>query len=256
MNERNTYSRFLNALRGVEYTPLKEDTIYNARIVKWAYNVALTRFHETWQPSRQKLLIPMVDMLNHSAEPNCEITVDQGGDVYVSALSDIPAGSPLTTSLGDPTNPTPIFAKYGFLASDSSAVFCKAIHLESQITELGYDYKDLVFYTEGGVAPKVWDIFLYELLQNNDPGAANEFFIACKVNDENVKEQYHNYYFQYTLDALKQHVSGILGDVTSLTMKAQNYDLQTHPRVPVIVAHNNFVWDTFSMTASLLEQMG
>ena len=35
MNERNTYSRFLNALRGVEYTPLKEDTIYNARIVKW-----------------------------------------------------------------------------------------------------------------------------------------------------------------------------------------------------------------------------
>ena len=49
----------------------------------------------------------MADMLNHAAEPNCEINVDYEGNVNVVALYDIPAGSPLTVSYGDPTNPTP-----------------------------------------------------------------------------------------------------------------------------------------------------
>ena len=39
-------------------------------------------------------------------------------------------------------------------------------------------------------------------------------------------------------------------------MKANSYDLNTHPRVPVIVAHNQLVSQTFTMTAALLEQMG
>lgn len=237
-----------------------------------------------WEPSRQKLIAPMADMvscastaltlispnlktliislslptaqINHGADANCEIVVDQG-NVYVTALYDIPAGSPLTISYGDPTNPTPIFAKYGFLSNDCATIFCKAIHLESQIEELGYDFKDLLFQTQTGeISPKVWDVFLYELLQNNDPGSAEQFYVACKTNDEDTKQQYHGHYYAYTLDALKQHVYSILGDVEQLTMQAQTYDLQTHPRVPVIVSHNNLVRDTFTMTASLLEQMG
>lgn len=255
-NERNTYSRFLNAIR-LGYVPLSQETINNDQVMQWAYNIALTRFHEVWEPTRQKFIAPMADMLNHGSEANCEITVDQVGNFNVAALYDIPPGSPLTISLGDPTNPTPIFAKYGFLPTDCATIFCKAIHLEPQIEELGYDFKDLLFQTQSGeIAPKVWDIFLYELLRNNDPGAADQFYVACKTNDEDTKKQYHDNYFQYTLDALKQHVYGILGDVENLTMKAQSYDLTTHPRVPVIVAHNNLVRDTFTMTASLLEQMG
>lgn len=198
-----------------------------------------------------------ISQLNHGSEANCEIEVDAQGNVYVSALWDIQPGTPLTISLGDPTNPTPIFAKYGFLPTDCATIFCKAIHLESQIKDLGYDFKDLLFQTQTGeIAPKVWDVFLYELLQNNDQGSADEFFIACKIDDEATKQKYHEYYFAYTLDALKRHVWGILGDVDALTTKAQSYDLRTHPRVPVIVEHNNLVRDTFTMTASLLEQMG
>lgn len=41
-----------------------------------------------------------------------------------------------------------------------------------------------------------------------------------------------------------------------MNARAQTFDLTTHPRVPVIVAHNNLVRDTFTMTAALLEQMG
>ena len=102
----------------------------------------------------------------------------------------------------------------------------------------------------------MWDIFLYEILENNDQGAADNFYVACKTNDEAAKQEIHNQYFQYTLEALREHVYKIVNDVGQLTMQAQSYDLQTHPRVPVIVAHNNLVRDTFVQTASLLEQMG
>lgn len=256
MNERNAYSRFVNAVRK-GFVPLNQNTISDDRVVKWAYNVALTRFHEVWEPTRQKFIAPMADMLNHSAEPNCEILFDAEGNCYVQALYDIQPGSLLTVSYGDPTNPTPLFAKYGFLTSDCKTIFCKAIHLDSQIKELGYEYQELLFqYETGEIAPKVWDIFLYELLQTNDPNSAGQFYQACKTNDEATKQQYHDHYFQYTLEALKNHVYSILGDVDQLNMKAQSYDLETHPRVPVILAHNNLVRDTFSRTAVLLDQMG
>ena len=55
---------------------------------------------------------------------------------------------------------------------------------------------------------------------------------------------------------MKQHVYSILADVENMNARAQSFDLATHPRVPVIVAHNNLVRDTFTMTAALLEQMG
>ncbi|KAL7528749.1 hypothetical protein ACHAXR_002607, partial [Thalassiosira sp. AJA248-18] len=254
-NERINYSHFARALRQ-GYVPLSQETISNRGLVKWAYNVAFTRFHEVWQPERAKLIGPMADMLNHAAEPNCEITADYEGNMNVVALYDIPAGSPLTISLGDPTNPTPIFAQYGFLPQDCSTIFCKAMHLDPQIKELGYDFQELLFQTDTGeIAPKVWDIFLYSILQQNDPSSAQQFCQACQMNDEGTKEQYHSEYFAYTLDALKQHVYSIMSDCENLTMRAQSYDLQSHPRVPVIVAHNQLVSQTFGMTAALLEQM-
>jgi len=61
-NERNTYSRFLNALRK-GYLPLSQQTLQDDALVKWSYNVALTRFNEVWQPRRQKLIAPMADMV-------------------------------------------------------------------------------------------------------------------------------------------------------------------------------------------------
>jgi len=255
-SERITYSHFARALRQ-GYVPLNQNTISNKKVVRWAYNLALTRYHEVWQPERAKLIGPMADMLNHASEPNCEISADYDGNMIVAALYDVPAGSPLTVSLGDPTNPTPIFAQYGFLPQDCATIFCKAMHLEPQIEELGYEFKELLFQTETGeIAPKVWDIFLYDILQKNDQGAAQQFYMACQGGDEGTKEQYHGEYYAYTLDALKQHVYSILSDCETLTMKAQSYDLAIHPRVPVIVAHNQLVSQTFTMTAALLEQMG
>ena len=63
-NERKTYEFFAEALRK-GYVPLSQETLYNEDVVRWAYNVALTRFHEVWEPTRQKLIAPMADMVSH-----------------------------------------------------------------------------------------------------------------------------------------------------------------------------------------------
>ena len=255
-NERLNYSHFALALRQ-GYVPLSQETIRNKEVVKWAYNVALTRYHETWQPERAKLIGPIADMLNHAADANCEVTTDYEGNMNVVALCDIPAGSPLTISYGDPTNPTPIFAQYGFLPNDCSTIFCKAMQLEGVMYELNYDFKDLLIQTETGeIAPPVWDTFLYDFLIKNDYNTAQQFCLAVQNGDESSKEQYHTEYFSYTIDALKKHVYSILNDAGKLTKKANKMDLAKHPRVPVIVAHNQLVSQTFGMTAQILEQMG
>ena len=66
----------------------------------------------------------MADMLNHSAEPNCEITFDDMGNCQVTAMYDIPAGMPLTISYGDPTNPTPVSCHFVSYHSNSIFIIC------------------------------------------------------------------------------------------------------------------------------------
>ena len=131
------------------------------------------------------------------------------------------------------------------------------MQLEKQIKELGYEFSELLIQTETGeIAPKVWDVFLYDLLQKSDPNSAQEFGMACQNDDESTKQYYNDQYYAYTLEALKEHVFGVLESAEKLTLRAQSYDLETHPRVPVIVAHNQLVIETFSMTGNLLQQMG
>eukprot|EP00529_Nitzschia_sp_RCC80_P023830 CAMPEP_0113451700 /NCGR_PEP_ID=MMETSP0014_2-20120614/6472_1 /TAXON_ID=2857 /ORGANISM="Nitzschia sp." /LENGTH=457 /DNA_ID=CAMNT_0000343061 /DNA_START=205 /DNA_END=1578 /DNA_ORIENTATION=- /assembly_acc=CAM_ASM_000159 len=258
VNERNTYSRFVNALRK-GYVPIGDHIINDDVACKWAYNVALTRFNEVWSPRREKKLAPMADMFNHNTYPNVDVTYDDNGNALATAVEDIQAGSPLTISLGDPSNPTPLFAKYGFLYNDCTTIFCKAMHLLPEIETLGYEFKDLLFETTtGNIAPKVWDIFLYKLLENADETGdmAAQFYVACKTNDEDTKQNFLNQYFPYVLDAVKNHVDNILQDIDILTNKAQSYNIQTHPRVPVIVAHNNLVKDTFLKVQQQLYNMG
>ena len=68
-------------------------------------------------------------------------------------------------SYGDPNDPSPLFAKYGFLVDDCPTIFCKAIHLQNEMEALGYVPTQLLVDTvEGQIAPQVWDLFLYSLL--------------------------------------------------------------------------------------------
>jgi hypothetical protein len=54
---------------------------------------------------------------------------------------------------------------------------------------------------------------------------------------------------------LRNHVDGTLRDLENLSAKARSKDPRTHPRVPVILKHNEFVKETFQRVKANLDQM-
>jgi len=59
--ERDTFSEFLSALRA-GYAPLTDQTINDNDLVRWAYNIALTR-HNVVVVGKEKRIAPMADMV-------------------------------------------------------------------------------------------------------------------------------------------------------------------------------------------------
>ncbi|KAL7473307.1 hypothetical protein ACHAXS_013771 [Conticribra weissflogii] len=244
---------FVNFQKAAKFAPLGEDIITNVTVLKWAYNVAITRSIE-WYGDR--CIAPMADMLNHGTETEVEVSYDENGDCYVYTTTDVPAGSPLRMSYGDPTNPSPLFATYGFLDESSPGTFCKLMHMRTEMDVLGYTFADLLFYKEtGDISPAVFDVVLYYVLNQYDPGAANSFYDAVMSGDEATKAQYHDQYWQYTKEELQKHVDGTLKDLDKWSEKAQSYDIYTHPRVPLILQHNQFVRETFLNVKANLDNM-
>ena len=198
----------------------------------------------------------MCDMFNHGAEPEVEISLDPNtGDCYAYSIVDVPAGGPLRASYGDPTDATPLFARYGFLDDSAPGTFCKLMHMLEEMEELGYGFKDLLFYKGGGVSPGVYDVVLYHVLRKSDPGLARGFYQAVTSGDEATKARYQEQYWPYTKEELRSHVDGLIGDIDGWSRTARSYDLRTHPRAPLILQHNAFVWDTFVQVRSYLENI-
>ena len=151
---------------------------------------------------------------------------------------DVPAGSPLRISYGDPTNPSIFLATYGFLDETSPSSFCKLMNLDSAMGDLGVDVSRMLFYKDtGDISPEVWDVLLYSILGDADPNLQQGFYQACMSGDVQTKQSYHQQYFQYTYGALKNHVDGFLQDLDRLSMTARTKDLKTHPRIPLILKH-------------------
>ena len=250
LQERQTSVSFQKAAK---LAPLSEEVVENICAMKWAYNVANSRSHDWYG---DKCLAPMADMFNHDIQPNVEISFDDEGNCIAYAATDIPSGSPLTISYGDSRNPSPIFAKYGFLDQSAPATFCKMMDTKVEMEELGYTYSDLLFYHQTGeISPEVYDVTLYSILKKNDPDQANAFYQAVVSGDEDTKAQYHGNYWEYTKEELSKHVDGTLKDLAKWSAKAQSYDLETHPRVPVILHHNEFVKQTFWNVKAYLDLM-
>jgi hypothetical protein len=245
---------FVNFQKAVQYVPtLSEEIRSNLIVLKWAYNVAVTRSH-VWHDG-ERLLAPMADMFNHGAETDVQITFDEQGNCMVYAARDVPAGSPLRMSLGDPTNPTPLFATYGFLDESSPATFCKLMDKRQEMTELGYDFSNLLFFKDtGDIAAEVYDVMLYSILAQ-DPNLQRGFYEACMRGDAETKNSYHQQYFPYTLEALRKHVDDTLRDLDRLSAQARSKDPNRYPRLPVILKHNEFVKDTFLKVKANLDRM-
>ncbi len=172
----------------------------------------------------------------------------------VYTQKDVPAGSPLRVSYGDPTNPSPLFAKYGFFDNSVTTTFCKLMTVQQEMDDLGIDYSKMLFYETGEIADEVWDVLLYQILAA-DTNLQQGFYQAYTTGDAETKAGYHQQYYANTLEALKNHVVGTLMDIDQLTETAYTKDPSTHPRLPVILSHNEFVKNTFLKVKARLDGM-
>ena len=164
---------------------------------------------------------------------------------------DVPANSPLRMSYGDSTNPSLLLARYGFLDESSPATFCKILpsHVSDEMKNLGYAHDRLLFYKDtGDVSEEVWDILLYMALGETDTTVQQKFYQAHMQGDYATKQSIHEIYTPLTMTKLAEHIDKFLNELDSLEQKGQyggKVAADDHPRLPLVLRHNQFVRDTF-----------
>jgi len=251
--ERVKFDNFFDALKKV--TAFSDITREDRDLAKWAFNVVYTR---CWGPDNDKQIVPMGDMFNHGTETEIGISYDEEGNCNIYTIRDVPPGSPLRMSYGDPTNPSFLFARYGFLDESSPATFCKIINIQptDELKNLGCDHSRMLFYKDSGaVSEEVWDVLLYSQVLKSDKNVQQQFYQAHMTGDYDTKRAIHQHYFYQTASALKKHVDTFLKQLDDLSAKGVGKDLNEHPRLPLILRHNEFVKETFLRVKAQVDPM-
>jgi hypothetical protein len=114
----------------------------------------------------------------------------------------------------------------------------------------------LFYHQTGDVSDEVWDVLLYELLgQQQDYNTQRVLYEAHTTGDYNTKRSIHETYYGQTRQALLDHIDGFLGDLERLGEKSYGRSIDEHPRLPLIMSHNDFVKQTFlNVRSKLLSQ--
>jgi len=230
---------------------LSEKTRGDSLLWEWAFQIVYTRSFEAPDGSGDLCLYPIGDMFNHATEANVAYEYDEAGNCYVQTTTDVAAG-PLTMTYSDPTNPSYLLARYGFLDESSPASFCKLgvdWHITDELINMGYSTSTLLFYKDTGeVSEQVWDVLLYKYLGEDDVGRQQEFYQAHMSGDYETKQSYHECYYEQTREKLLEHIDDILGELDGLSQKSAYGGAvagDDHPRLPLILRHNDFVRATF-----------
>ena len=254
LTEKTRLSQFIMALSEVAF--LSPETIENADLARWAFAVVHTRYLD--MPDGDIGLIPLADFFNHhGAETEAYITFDEMGNCYAYSSYDVPAGQPLRICYGDPTNQSKLLSRYGFLDESSAWTFCKIIinNPSQALVDMGYDHSTMLFGRDGDISESVWDVLLYqELTRDRDQQQA--FYNAHMTGDFVSKQEFHQQYFPLTLKAIQKHVNYFLIELEELSENSWRKDIERHPRLPLIMAHNEFVKNTFERVQENLDNMG
>ena len=124
-----------------------------------------------------------------------------------------------------------------------------------QLLDLGYDHQRMLFFHEtGDVSQEVYDVLLYNTVLKNDPGTADAFYQAHMSGDQETKQGIHQYYSEQTQAALQEHIRNFIQELDGTTRSVANVDVSQHPRLPLIMSHNQFVKETFEKVQSRLLQ--
>ena len=261
MQERVNWRNLYAAVKLVPFLSEELRSSANKHVIKWAFQIAYTRSFEVpnynndnEESSQIDLpdlrIVPMVDSFNHGASPEVVVGYDEEGNCYAQTTQDVPAGSPLRVSYGDPTNPSFLLARYGFLDESSPATFCKFMIPKSehtnQLKDMGYAPNRMLFYKDTGEASEeVFDVITYQWLGSVDMTTRGTFYQAHMNGDYETKQAMLQEFWPQTSAILLEHIDGFLQQLQELSAKGVGMDLNEHPRLPLILEHNEFVKNTF-----------
>jgi hypothetical protein len=114
----------------------------------------------------------------------------------------------------------------------------------------------MLFYKESGeVSSEIWDVLLYQVLTElGQLEQRSEFYQAhlCLHEAggngdqyEAIKDSIHKQYYSETSSKLWEHLDTFLHELNELSSKAFGRSFDKHPRLPLILRHNEFVKNTF-----------
>jgi len=272
--ERVKFDNFYDALQKIDSRIFPDEIKQDKQVLlKWVFNLVHTRsftadkngnsgdgngIGEGASNGVEQKIVPMADFLNHGTETDVEISYDEEGNCNVFTTRDVPAGSPLRISYGCPTNPSEFFATYGFLDETSPATFCKIMNIQPtpELRTIGLDFSRMLFFKDtGDISSEVWDVLLYSKVLANDIQTRQTFYDAHVNGDGDTKNAIHEQYMDQTAAALKEHVDTFLQQLDGLLAKSEGKDWNEHPRLPLILRHNEFVRTTFENVKMRLDPM-
>lgn len=255
-DERMKFDNIFQVLKKVDI--ISNESKLNKDLVQWAFNVVHTRSLPGTGKNDVKI-VPMADYFNHGTDTEINFTFDAQGNCLGSTTRDVAAGSPVRMSYGNPTNPSFFFTKYGFLDQTSPASFCKIMDItksaETENLGGGEGFSKMLFYKNGGVSQEVWDVVLYDKVLQNKPDARQQFYNAHVQGDAATKQAIHNAFIMETFSKVQNHVDQFLEKIDALNYKTLGKDLNQHPRLPLVTAHNDFVRTTFEAVKGQLDPM-
>lgn len=256
-----------NFVQVIKKVDIISDSIKNNQeLLKWAFNCVYTRTycHKEGQNEDDVALVPFADMFNHAAETEIEVYFDGDGNCMAYTLMDVPANSPLRISYGDPTNPSFLFARYGFLDNTSPAGYCKMMDIPKtpENINLGNEPSKMLFYHDtGDISQEVLDVVLYAKVltkmgyTDNLGELKKQFYEACMIGDEATKAQFHEQYRYEVMKEILDHCNTFLQSLEALEKKSEGKSFDQHPRLPVILQHNEWVKETFLKVKANVEPL-
>ena len=121
---------------------------------------------------------------------------------------------------------------------------------------MGYDFTKMLFFKDtGDISQEVWDVVLYDKVLKSNANVRQQFYNAHMNGDAATKQAIHQQYMYETATEIKTHVDKFLTQLEALCEKAEGKDINEHPRLPLILKHNEFVRKTFINVKSRLDPM-
>ena len=91
------------------------------------------------------------------------------------------------------------------------------------------------------------------------PDEQQAFYQAHISGNKEMKQSYHNQYFPQTLAALQKHVDYLVNELEELSENSSRGTFrkgdERHPRLPLLMRHNEFVRGTFELVQQNLDAM-